>query len=56
MCSQLPFLSSGPQYVIKARYGASFLLCSPPGPPGGRRRMGRISHGGGGPSAPPMGG
>ncbi|KAI3357260.1 hypothetical protein L3Q82_015712 [Scortum barcoo] len=28
---------------------------SPPGPPGGRRRMGRINHGGG-PSAPPMGG
>ncbi|XP_068603102.1 selenoprotein K [Brachionichthys hirsutus] len=27
----------------------------PPGPPGGRRRMGGISHGGG-PSAPPMGG
>eukprot|EP00064_Thunnus_orientalis_P017680 superscaffoldBa00003823_g17766 len=27
----------------------------PPGPPGGRRRMGRINHGGG-PSAPPMGG
>ncbi|KAM3838496.1 selenoprotein K [Diretmus argenteus] len=27
----------------------------PPGPPGGRRRMGRIDHGGG-PSAPPMGG
>uniref|UniRef100_A0A3B4AI72 Uncharacterized protein n=1 Tax=Periophthalmus magnuspinnatus TaxID=409849 RepID=A0A3B4AI72_9GOBI len=29
--------------------------CSPPGPPGGRRRMGRITHGGG-PNAPPMGG
>ncbi|XP_035513087.1 selenoprotein K [Morone saxatilis] len=27
----------------------------PPGPPGGRRRMGRIAHGGG-PDAPPMGG
>uniref|UniRef100_A0A3P8Y5B7 Selenoprotein K n=2 Tax=Esox lucius TaxID=8010 RepID=A0A3P8Y5B7_ESOLU len=27
----------------------------PPGPPGGRRRMGRINHGGG-PNAPPMGG
>ncbi|KAL6119947.1 selenok [Pungitius sinensis] len=27
----------------------------PPGPPGGRRRMGRINHGAG-PSAPPMGG
>nr|UQE85688.1 selenoprotein K [Thamnaconus modestus] len=27
----------------------------PPGPPGGRRRMGRISYGGG-PNAPPMGG
>ncbi|XP_020796502.1 selenoprotein K [Boleophthalmus pectinirostris] len=27
----------------------------PPGPPGGRRRMGRITHGGG-PNAPPMGG
>ncbi|CAL8323748.1 unnamed protein product [Merluccius merluccius] len=27
----------------------------PPGPPGGRRRMGRINHGGG-PSAPPAGG
>ncbi|KAM9351226.1 selenoprotein K [Symphorus nematophorus] len=27
----------------------------PPGPPGGRRRMGRINHGGG-PGAPPMGG
>uniref|UniRef100_A0A8C6WPZ3 Selenoprotein K n=1 Tax=Neogobius melanostomus TaxID=47308 RepID=A0A8C6WPZ3_9GOBI len=27
----------------------------PPGPPGGRRRMGRITHGGG-PGAPPMGG
>uniref|UniRef100_A0AAY4EDX5 Selenoprotein K n=2 Tax=Denticeps clupeoides TaxID=299321 RepID=A0AAY4EDX5_9TELE len=27
----------------------------PPGFPGGRRRMGRINHGGG-PSAPPMGG
>ncbi|CAI5647006.1 selenoprotein K [Oreochromis niloticus] len=27
----------------------------PPGPPGGRRRMGRINHGAG-PSPPPMGG
>ncbi|KAM9343917.1 selenoprotein K [Pholidichthys leucotaenia] len=27
----------------------------PPGPPGGRRRMGRIRHGGG-PTPPPMGG
>uniref|UniRef100_A0A8C5D741 Selenoprotein K n=2 Tax=Gouania willdenowi TaxID=441366 RepID=A0A8C5D741_GOUWI len=27
----------------------------PPGPPGGRRRMGRITHGAG-PNAPPMGG
>ncbi|KAJ8015840.1 hypothetical protein DPEC_G00000530 [Dallia pectoralis] len=27
----------------------------PPGPPGGRRRMGRINHGAG-PNAPPMGG
>uniref|UniRef100_A0A087XDR5 Selenoprotein K n=3 Tax=Poecilia TaxID=8080 RepID=A0A087XDR5_POEFO len=27
----------------------------PPGPPGGRRRMGRITHGAG-PSPPPMGG
>ncbi|KAK2897856.1 hypothetical protein Q8A73_014236 [Channa argus] len=27
----------------------------PPGPPGGRRRMGGITHGGG-PGAPPMGG
>ncbi|KAJ8370845.1 hypothetical protein SKAU_G00108730 [Synaphobranchus kaupii] len=27
----------------------------PPGFPGGRRRMGRVNHGGG-PSAPPMGG
>ncbi|XP_030640074.1 selenoprotein K isoform X2 [Chanos chanos] len=27
----------------------------PPGLPGGRRRIGRINHGGG-PSAPPMGG
>ncbi|XP_024914962.1 selenoprotein K isoform X2 [Cynoglossus semilaevis] len=27
----------------------------PPGPPGGRRRIGRITHGGG-PGAPPMGG
>ncbi|XP_047458515.1 selenoprotein K isoform X2 [Mugil cephalus] len=27
----------------------------PPGPPGGRRRMGRVTHGAG-PGAPPMGG
>uniref|UniRef100_H2LDY6 Selenoprotein K n=1 Tax=Oryzias latipes TaxID=8090 RepID=H2LDY6_ORYLA len=27
----------------------------PPGPPGGRRRIGRINHGAG-PNAPPMGG
>ncbi|CAJ1055578.1 Selenoprotein K [Xyrichtys novacula] len=27
----------------------------PPGPPGGRRHIGRINHGGG-PGAPPMGG
>uniref|UniRef100_A0A3Q2DKW5 Selenoprotein K n=1 Tax=Cyprinodon variegatus TaxID=28743 RepID=A0A3Q2DKW5_CYPVA len=27
----------------------------PPGPPGGRRRMGRITHGAG-PNPPPMGG
>ncbi|KAM9856185.1 selenoprotein K [Aulostomus maculatus] len=27
----------------------------PPGPPGGRRRMGRINYGGG-PTPPPMGG
>ncbi|KAK5923391.1 hypothetical protein CgunFtcFv8_000368 [Champsocephalus gunnari] len=27
----------------------------PPGPPGGRKRMGRINHGAG-PSSPPMGG
>lgn len=30
-------------------------FCSPPGPPGGRRRMGRITHGAG-PNPPPMGG
>uniref|UniRef100_W5N9Z0 Selenoprotein K n=2 Tax=Lepisosteus oculatus TaxID=7918 RepID=W5N9Z0_LEPOC len=28
----------------------------PPGFPGGRRRMGRVNHMGGGPSAPPTGG
>lgn len=32
-----------------------YFMFSPPGPPGGRRRMGRINHGGG-PNAPPMGG
>lgn len=37
---------------VSSRYGDGR---GPPGPPGGRRRMGRITHGGG-PNAPPMGG
>ncbi|XP_028266801.1 selenoprotein K [Parambassis ranga] len=42
----------------KDKYGVSSRFRDdrgPPGPPGGRRRMGRIAHGGG-PTPPPTGG
>nr|XP_046252759.1 selenoprotein K isoform X2 [Scatophagus argus] len=46
-----------PHATKNGNYGSSSSSDGrgPPGPPGGRRRMGRISHNRG-PSAPPMGG
>ncbi|XP_041801789.1 selenoprotein K [Chelmon rostratus] len=46
-----------PNMTKNGNYGSSGFSDGrgPPGPPGGRRRMGRISHGGA-PNAPPMGG
>ncbi|XP_054465143.1 selenoprotein K [Anoplopoma fimbria] len=44
--------------MTKDGYGGSSRFTDgrgPPGPPGGRRRIGRINHGGG-PGSPPMGG
>ncbi|KAL1021389.1 hypothetical protein UPYG_G00012670 [Umbra pygmaea] len=48
-----------PDLSKRGRSGSSSSRLSdgrgPPGPPGGRRRMGRINHGEG-PTPPPMGG
>lgn len=62
LLSGLPYMFIIPYYFISkinldmncSSLGDQFMYFSPPGFPG-RRRMGRINHGGG-PSPPPMGG